>query len=190
MRRPSCSAKVLIRATRAIASECSSAARLRLTREAVCSATCRLCGSASNARNACSHDKVLPSSNSPSRKNVRQKRLSSTFWADKLARPDLGMAVRTQKIAELSEIAEISRISRISIGNKHIAHAPHRLDVARVGGILFDQLAQARHLHIQTAVERLKLAPTRQQGQLFARQRLARVAHQRLEHGKFAGGQR
>jgi hypothetical protein len=83
MRTPSWSAMVLSRETRAIASEWISAARLRLTSEAICWAVCSVRGSNSSARSVCSHARMLPTSSSDSRKKVRQKRFSPTRarWA-------------------------------------------------------------------------------------------------------------
>ncbi len=69
---------VLISETRAMASECCSAARLRLTKEAICCAVCSVRGSNSSALRVCSHAKMLPSSSSASRKKVRQKRFRPT----------------------------------------------------------------------------------------------------------------
>ena len=78
MRTPSWSAIVLMSETRAIASECTSAARLRLTSEAICCAVCSVRGSNSSARSVCSQARMLPTSSSASKKNVRQKRFSPT----------------------------------------------------------------------------------------------------------------
>ena len=53
-----------------------------------------------------------------------------------------------------------------------------------------DEFAQAGNLHIQAAVKGFELAAARPLGARFARPRLARMAHQRLEHGKFTRRQR
>src|SRR3990167_585625 len=76
--------------------------------------------------------------------------------------------------------------SAASVGYKDIANAPHSLNVAWHGRIRLNKFAQARHLHVQAAVKGLELAATRQLRQFFAGKRLARVAHQSFEHGKFA----
>ena len=62
MRRPSSSARVLMSETRAIESECTSAARLRLTSEASWLALCRARGSYSSARKVCSQATMQPTS--------------------------------------------------------------------------------------------------------------------------------
>jgi hypothetical protein len=69
---------VLIRETRLIASECSRAARLRLTKEATCLAVCSVRGSKSSARSVCSQARMLPTSSRASRQKVRQNRFSPT----------------------------------------------------------------------------------------------------------------
>src|SRR6185369_6517926 len=208
MRTPSCSASVLMSDTRAIESECTSAARLKLTNEAICWAVCTALGSNSSALNVWSQATILPMSNSESRKNVRQNserprrgRISSGAGAvSSGAGPVTSMLLVTARINYLSPAhlpqprLSFARCragpSTRAVRNKYVAYTPHRLDIARGGRIGLHQFAQARHLHVQAAVERLELASTCQLGQLFARQRLARVPHQRLEHREFAGGQR
>ncbi len=78
MRTPSWSAMVLTRETRAMASECISAARLRLTSEAICWAVWMARGSVSSERRVCTQARMLPVSRMASRKKVRQKRLRPT----------------------------------------------------------------------------------------------------------------
>ena len=56
--------------------------------------------------------------------------------------------------------------------------------------ILAEQLAQARDLHVDRAVEALELAAARELHQLVARHRLARVLRQHLEQRELAGGER
>src|SRR3954465_5783320 len=75
-------------------------------------------------------------------------------------------------------------------GDEHVAEAPDRLDVLRMRRILLDDLAQARDLHVDRAVEDLVLAPGSELHQLVARERLPRVLDQHLEHREFAGGER
>ncbi len=75
MRTFSCSASVLISDTRAMASEWISAARDRLTIEAIWRALSITRGSYSSARNIWYQPSVVPSSSSASRKKVRQNRL-------------------------------------------------------------------------------------------------------------------
>ena len=77
-----------------------------------------------------------------------------------------------------------------AVGNEDVAEAPDGLDVARLGRIVLDQLAQARDLHVDGAVEDVVFAAARQFHQLVARQRLARMFDQHLEQGEFAGGER
>lgn len=73
-----------------------------------------------------------------------------------------------------------------AVWNEHVAYTPDSLDVAWSGSVFLDQLAQARNLYVQAAVEGLKLTATGKHSQFFARQWLAGVAHQCLEHGEFA----
>src|SRR5882762_7268111 len=56
--------------------------------------------------------------------------------------------------------------------------------------ILLDELAQARDLHVDRAVEDFVLAPARELHQLVARQRRPRVRDQDLEQGELARGER
>src|SRR4051794_9947619 len=64
--------------------------------------------------------------------------------------------------------------TRLSFRYEYVAQSPDRLDVQRVGRIGLDQLAQARDLHVQAAVEHFVLAAARQLHQFFPRQRLPR----------------
>ena len=57
-------------------------------------------------------------------------------------------------------------------------------------GIGFDELAQPRDLDVEAAVEGAVFAPAGQQHQLLARQGLAGMAGERLEHREFAAGER
>ncbi|CAM2169518.1 hypothetical protein BLAT2472_11146 [Burkholderia latens] len=77
-----------------------------------------------------------------------------------------------------------------AVRDEHVAEAPDGLDETRAARIGFDQLAQARDLHVEAAVEHFVFAAARKLHQLFTRQRLARVTCEHLEHGEFAGGQR
>src|SRR3954462_8232009 len=56
--------------------------------------------------------------------------------------------------------------------------------------VLLDDLAQARDLHVDRAVEHLVLAAAGELHQLVARQRLARVLHEHLEDRELAGRER
>src|SRR3982750_3447944 len=77
-----------------------------------------------------------------------------------------------------------------AVWNENVADDPDGLDIARLGGIGLDHFPETRDLHVEAAIERLELAPACQLGQLVARERLARMAHQRLQHRELAGGQR
>src|SRR5690606_16488090 len=59
--------------------------------------------------------------------------------------------------------------SAAAIGHEDVAQAPHGLDEHRFGRIRLDQLAQARDLHVETAVEGFVLAAARQFHELVAR---------------------
>src|SRR5437868_6615160 len=202
IRTPSWSARVLISDTRVMASEYTSAARVRFTSEAIWWAVWIARGSYSSARKVCSQATVQPTSSSTSKKKVRQKRLSprcsrflrrrapmlprglgSVPWV--LSSSGLGWVVWGPMPAATSVSA-----SGRAVRHEHVADAPDRLDVARRRGVGFDQFAQARDLHVQAAVEGLEFAPARQLRQFLARQRLPRMADQRLQHREFAGGQR
>src|SRR6218665_1786852 len=187
MRTLSWSTMVFISDTRVIASACTSAARLRLTSEAICCAVCSVRGSNSSARSVCNQARMLPTSSTASRKKVRQKMLLPRRVHCSRARR---RAVNgTHQPLPMCMPMCMSMRSIGSVRHEHVAHTPHGLYVARRGGVCLDHLAQARDLHVEASIERLELAATRQQGQLFARQRLARVAHQGLEHREFTGGQ-
>src|SRR5690349_1910783 len=84
----------------------------------------------------------------------------------------------------------LSPSSSRAVRHEDVAHAPDRLDVARLRGVGLDHLAQARDLHVEAAIERLELAAARQLRQLVARQRLAGMPHERLEHRELAGRER
>src|SRR6185312_14401780 len=198
IRTPSCCAMVLISATRVMASEYTSAARLRFTSEAICCAVWMARGSYSSARNVWNQATVLPISRSASRKNVRQNRLrprlpgaasSGAGWVSSCVGRLKSLRTSDMPGGQVRRRAPGVCLAG-AVGNEHIADAPDRLDIAWRRGVEFDELAQARHLHIQAAVEWLELAPACQLSQFFTRQRLARMPHQRLEHGEFTGGQR
>src|SRR5688572_12865464 len=201
MRTPSWSASVLMSDTRVIASEYTSAARVRFTSEAIWCAVWMARGSYSSERKVCSQATVQPISSSASRKNVRQKRLKPSFRPGRRSRwpvPSRGLGIVTWApsswaglgLADCRPMATSERRSGRAVRHEHVAHAPHRLDVAGRRGVGLDQLAQARDLNVEAPVEGLELAAAGQLGQFFARQRLARMAHQRLQHREFAGGER
>src|SRR5690606_28771777 len=68
----------------------------------------------------------------------------------------------------------------VAIGHEHIADAPDRLDIARLGRVGLDQTAQARDLHVDGALQRIPFAATGQVHQLVAGQGFAGMLHQRL----------
>src|SRR5689334_14181298 len=82
-----------------------------------------------------------------------------------------------------------SRLGGFAVGVRyeHVAEAPDRLDMLGVRRIVLDDLAQPRDLHVDRAVEHLVLAAARELHQLVARERLARVLDQHLEHRELAG---
>ena len=69
-----------------------------------------------------------------------------------------------------------------AIRNEDVAYAPHGLDVARVGASLFEHLAQARHLQRPGCGQRPRTRDPRASWPVVARQRVARMAHQCLQH--------
>ena len=112
MRTFSCSASVLMREMRAMASEWMSAARERLTSEATCRALWMARGSCSSVRKSWYHARALPSSISASRKKVRQKRLrpvperlrlrrAGLFWGEEAdgGSPSSGMLMESNNSA-------------------------------------------------------------------------------------------
>mmetsp|Transcript_21671 Transcript_21671/g.84405 ORF Transcript_21671/g.84405 Transcript_21671/m.84405 type:complete len:428 (+) Transcript_21671:1981-3264(+) len=200
-------------ATRLIASVCSSAMRLSLTRPASCSAASSARGSASSALKVCCQASTAPSSSSASQAKVRQKRFRASCgrgirltcglgpsagppqagpveadcgWMPRAASSPRG----TDRACPRSARQDWARGSRVLVGHEDVAHAPDGLDVARLGRVGLEHLAQPRDLHVQAAVEGLELAAAGELGQLVAAQGLARVAHQGLEHRELAGGQR
>src|ERR1700761_3756241 len=78
--------------------------------------------------------------------------------------------------------------SGCAVRNEHVSETPDGLDKAGTARIRFDQLAQTRNLHVETAIEHFVFAATRKLHELFARQRLARMAGEHLQHREFAGG--
>src|SRR5207244_2949308 len=112
-----------INAMRLMPSTCAMAARDRFTSEAICWAASTARGSNSSWRRVCTQASTPTASKAGRRKNVRQKRLSD------------------------SSLRDIDASGRLA-GNEHVADAPDGLDVARVGWVGFDHLAQARDLHV------------------------------------------
>ncbi len=148
MRTPSWSAMVLMSDTRAMASACTRAARLRLTSDAICCAVCSVRGSNSRARSVCSQARMLPTSSSANRKNVRQKRFSPT--RARCARARRSFSSGAGLVASYGVLIGCRDVdadgpsdlrmngSVRSVRNENIAHAPHRLDIARRRGIHLD----------------------------------------------------
>src|SRR5882724_5216125 len=165
------------------------AARDRFTRLAICLADCTARGSNSSARKVWTQANTPPTNRMASRKNVRQNRLNATVPSGKAGGDPSGTVAAKGFLFPETFLRSRLRLSS-AIWDEDITHAPHRLDVARLGWIGFDHFAQTRDLHVEAAVERLELAAARQLRELVARQRLARVTHQCLQHRKLAGGQR
>src|ERR1019366_2425773 len=76
------------------------------------------------------------------------------------------------------------------IGGENIAAAPNGLDDFRVARVTLDLLAQAAHLRVHAAVERVGRAMARKIQQLVAAQGALRVLDQRQQQVEFAGAQR
>src|SRR5947199_7395128 len=72
----------------------------------------------------------------------------------------------------------------------HVAETPNRLDVARIGGVGLDQFAQTRYLNVDRAIEHFVVATTREQHQLFARERLTRMLDEHPDQRKLSRGER
>ena len=110
------------------------------------------------------------------RKNriVAASAIATTAISSRVSRPN---SERGQSVTRAAAVAARGRRCRrrVVVGNEHVAEAPDGLDVARIRGIGLDQLAQPRHLHVDRAVEHLVIAAAREQHQLFARERLARM---------------
>src|SRR5260221_5565581 len=82
-----------------------------------------------------------------------------------------------------------SAFARCAVGDEHVAEPPYGLDMARVRVVFLDDLAQARDLHVDRAVEHAILAAARELHELVARQRLARMLHQHFQHRELPRGQ-
>ncbi len=79
--------------------------------------------------------------------------------------------------------------SLVAVWHENVAHAPDRLDIARLGRIGFDQAAQTRDLHIDGALQGIPFTTTGKVHQLVAGQGFTGVLHQRLEHCELTGGE-
>ena len=77
-------------------------------------------------------------------------------------------------------------VRRVVVRHEDVAESPDRLDVARIGRVGLDQLAQPRHLHVDRAVEHVVVAAAGEERQLLARQRLARVLREHLDERELA----
>src|SRR5947208_8207122 len=75
------------------------------------------------------------------------------------------------------------------VGHEDVAESPHRLDVARIRGIGLDQLAQSRHLHVDGAIEEIRVASARKHHELLARERLPGMAYEYLDERELSGGE-
>src|SRR5664279_2268361 len=186
---------LLMMAMRLMPSVPSSAARVMLTRLAICCAACTARGSNSRARKVCTHANTPLASSTASRKNVRQKRLRATNFLATRG----GCAGRSRCDSDFCRGRRLPvRVATLACGRDHrssggavrhedVADAPHRLDVARLRRVGLDHLPEARDLHVEAAVEGLELAAARELRELVARQRLARMSHQCLQHRELAG---
>src|SRR5690606_25338211 len=120
-----------------------------------------------------------------------RSRSPSTGWSAARAGK---MCARTARCASSScgpgraatMLQAMAALARLSFRDEHVAQAPDRLDVERARWVGFDQLAQARDLHVERTVEHFVFASPGQFHQLFARQRLARMACKHLQHREFA----
>src|SRR6185503_2504473 len=78
---------------------------------------------------------------------------------------------------------------RQTVGDEHVAEAPHRLDEARLLRVFAEELAQARYLHVDGAVVALVLAAAGEVHQLVARHGLARMRGEDLEQRELSRGE-
>ena len=109
MRSPSCSLMVLISDTRLMASACTRAARLRLTRAAISCAVCSALGSNSIALRVCSQASMLPTNSNVSKKNVRQNRpmaLAAAVWHKHITHAPDGLDVAWRSGVGLKQFAQ------------------------------------------------------------------------------------
>src|SRR5450830_313814 len=155
--------------------EWSRAERVMVTMDTTCAAIWSARGVRSTMRKLTTQATMLAAIRKASRKKVRQySPLPSQ--AKRVGRTSMWLTQRSVS-------------TRLSFRNEDVAQSPDRLDIQGIGRIRFNQLAQARDLHVQAAVEYLVLAPARKFHQLFTRQRLPRMPRKHLEHGKLASRQ-
>src|SRR5258708_10299016 len=139
-------------------------------------------GSPSITRKLWNHAASLTAISSAISRKVRQKRPPN---ASVRKRRSIRMGPSRQE----RETTAGTTASR-AVGDEDVAEAPHRLDEARAARIGFDQLAQTRDLHVEAAVEHLIFTAARELHQLFAGERLARMAREYLQHGELARSER
>src|SRR5450631_1929606 len=172
---------LLMMATRLMTSVPSRAARVMLTRLAICCAACTARGSNSSARKVWTQAKTPPARSTASRKKVRQNRLSATnffatrgfgggFRRSESDREDPGRFAG--RSATIRSAARPKRgrgpHSGGAVRHEHVADAPDGLDIARLRRVGLNHLAQARDLHVETAIEGLELAAARELCELVA----------------------
>src|SRR5713101_2111862 len=137
---------------------------------------CRARGSTSYARKIPNQAAVVASTSAASRMKVRH-------------RSERGQNLNAMTHSPPRPSLQMSSL-HLPVGHEDVAEPPHGLDISGMRGILLDELAQARDLHVDRAVEHLVFAAPRELHQLVARQGRSRVGHQHLEQGELAGGER
>src|SRR5580698_10148166 len=143
-----------------------------------CNATRCARGSRSITRKLWNHAARLTAISSAISRKVRQKRPPNASVRRR-------RSIRMRPTCRGADNALRANSGR-AVGDEHVTETPDGLNEAGAARVGFDQLAQTRDLHVEAAVEHLVLAAARQFHQLFARQRLARMAGEHLEHRELA----
>src|SRR5690606_28077542 len=189
MRMPSLLARSNSSSRRRSGAEWVRAVRVMVTMEITCAAIWLARGVCSTMRKLATQAAMLAAIVNASRKKVRQNSplLSHVSrFDDTVMRASFG----GKEMSGGMDGSPGLWSAWLAFGDEDITEPPDGLDVQRRRWIGFDQLAQARDLHVEAAVEDFVFAAARQFHQLFARQRLTCMAREHLEHREFAGGQR
>ena len=80
--------------------------------------------------------------------------------------------------------------SAVDLGRQHVAFAAHGLDEARLARIVAEAMAQAAHLHVDAAVERVGLAALREIDELVAVEHAIRVLEEDAQQPVLGAGER
>src|SRR5690606_9091939 len=176
---PSSAARSISRSIRRSKSALVSAVRVRLTTDTTICATSRERAGSWKYRKICDQvPSARISSTATSRKVCHSKVLGSqvlrragvgdagpgeAFWACVILRSSVALCIA----AVGGGVVGLGR-TLLVVGHEYVAESPHGLDVARLGGVILDQFAQARDLHVDRAVEDPVFATARKLHQLVA----------------------